>query len=79
MAFKNRNLSVIAYANGFTLWHYISQEETLQEIEQPDYFSDIYSLCAVGDIFIINAKKETAMRKISVLEDKHVCIAPLDK
>ena len=22
MAFQNKNLSVIAYANGFTLWHY---------------------------------------------------------
>jgi len=79
MAFQNKNLSVIAYANGFTLWYYQSPEETLQEIEQPDYFSTIHSLLAVGDIFIINAKKETAMRKLSVLEDKHVCIAPLDK
>lgn len=22
MAFQNKNLSVIAYANGFTMWHY---------------------------------------------------------
>ena len=26
MAFQNKNLSVIAYANGFTLWHYAAKE-----------------------------------------------------
>ena len=26
MAFQNKKLSVIAYANGFTLWHYSANE-----------------------------------------------------
>lgn len=32
MAFKNRNFSVLAYANGFTLWHYATNEDTLEQI-----------------------------------------------
>ena len=30
MAFAIRNLSVLAYANGFTLWHYKSGSDRLQ-------------------------------------------------
>ena len=32
MAFAIRNLSVLAYANGFTLWHYKSGKDSLDAI-----------------------------------------------
>ena len=41
MSFKNRNLSVIAYANGFTLWHYRANDDAIEELEHEDYFSSI--------------------------------------
>lgn len=78
MAFENRNMSVIACANGFTLWHY-KCDEPLSEITKADYFAPIWTLCAVGDIIIINADDSTCMRKIAVLDNGKVRLAELDK
>ena len=33
MAFAIRNLSVLAYANGFTLWHYKAGKVRLHQVE----------------------------------------------
>ncbi|MBP3397537.1 MAG: hypothetical protein J6K82_01260 [Alphaproteobacteria bacterium] len=67
MAFQNKNLSVIAYANGFTLWHY-SATETLSTITANGYFNNVKTLMNVGDIIIINASDNTAIKKINVTE-----------
>ena len=32
MAFAIRNLSVLAYANGFTLWHYKAGKDRLEQV-----------------------------------------------
>lgn len=74
--FMNKNLSVIAYANGFTLWHYKSNE-TMKEIADPSYFVPTKKLMHTGDIIIINAKEETVIRKL-VLADNKVKIKELD-
>ena len=65
MAFANKNLSVIAFANGFTLWHYVANEP-LSEITEKNYFSPVHTLMNNGDIVIINADKGTALRKVSM-------------
>ena len=66
--FRNKNLSVIACANGWTLWQYYT-EDSLEKVEVDGYFDKINTLCATGDIIIIVAKgKETAIRSI-VLDD----------
>ena len=70
MAFKNKNFNVIAYANGFTLWHYSSNEETLEEIEQDNYFGFVYTLINNGDIIIIAGKTGTGIRQIELNENK---------
>lgn len=69
MSFRNRNMSVIVYANGFTLWHYKADEgETLKGIvDNQKYFTPIHSLMNVGDIIIINAN-ETGMRVIDEIK-----------
>ena len=59
MAFQNKNLSVIAYANGFTLWHYCSASETLSTISSNGYFNGVKTLMNIGDIVIINASDNT--------------------
>ncbi|MEJ0047609.1 MAG: hypothetical protein WDN04_16885 [Rhodospirillales bacterium] len=38
MAFAIRNLSVLAYANGFTLWHYKAGTDDQRSIGSPGYF-----------------------------------------
>ena len=67
MAFQNKNLSVIAYANGFTLWHY-SAAETLATITANGYFNNVKTLMNIGDIIIINASDNTAIKKINITE-----------
>lgn len=67
MAFQNKNLSVIAYANGFTLWHYAASE-TLATITATGYFNGVKTLMNIGDIIIINASDNTSIRKINITE-----------
>jgi len=68
--FKNPNMSVVAYMNGFTMWHYKSQEDTIKDICEPGYFDKIKTLSAVGDIFLINAKDGTVIRVLTALSPK---------
>ena len=68
MAFQNKNLSVIAYANGFTLWHYCAASETLATITANGYFNNDKTLMNIGDIIIINASDNTAIKKINITE-----------
>ncbi|MDR1361526.1 MAG: hypothetical protein LBJ18_04505 [Rickettsiales bacterium] len=63
MTFANKNLSVIAYANGFTLWHY-AQNASLNAICSDGYFNDVRTLMNTGDIILINAIDNTAIRRV---------------
>jgi len=76
MAFQNKNLSVIAYANGFTLWHYAATSETMAAITASGYFNDVKTLMNPGDIVIINASDNTAIKKIAI-EDGAVSMGTL--
>ena len=44
MAFAIRDLSVLAYANGFTLWHY-KTAGTLAATGAPGYFAEAGDIC----------------------------------
>jgi hypothetical protein len=55
MAFAIRNLSVLAYANGFTLWHYKSGKDRLNQVEKADFFADAADMLAEGDMMMISA------------------------
>lgn len=76
--FMNRNLSVVAYANGFTLWHYYAKEQSLKEVCEPDYFVKVRTLMNVGDIIIIVAADETSIKTIKHL-DPQVIVGELAK
>lgn len=66
MAFQNKNLSVIAYANGFTLWHYASTTDSIATIAATGYFNDVKTLMNIGDVVIINASDNTSIKKINI-------------
>ena len=68
MAFQNKNLSVIAYANGFTLWHY-KENATLATITASGYFASVKSLMNTGDIILINGSNGTTIKVLSVAAD----------
>jgi hypothetical protein len=55
MAFAIRNLSVLAYANGFTLWHYKAGKDRLLQVEKSDFFADAADMLAAGDMMMISA------------------------
>lgn len=74
--FRNKEMSVLAFANGFTLWQYKSNEDTLETVSQPGYFERVMTLMAIGDIVIINAKDGTAIRAVTELSPS-VKIGPL--
>jgi hypothetical protein len=54
MAFRIKNLGVMAYANSFTLWVYRSATDDLAAITAPGYFYGAYEMLAHGDqIFVV--------------------------
>ena len=60
MAFKSANLSVLAYANGFTFWHYKSDEDANADMTGADYFSPAADLLRPGDMLALNGAGDTA-------------------
>ena len=67
MAFQNKNLSVIAYAKGFTLWHY-KENATLATITASGYFSSLKNLMNSGDIILINGSNGSTIKVVSISE-----------
>ena len=55
MAFSIRNLSVLAYANGFTLWHYKAGADQLETATQLGFFAEAEDMLAAGDMMMISA------------------------
>jgi hypothetical protein len=55
MAFSMRNLSVLAYANGFTLWHYKAAGEPQAAVTGAGFFDDAGDMFASGDIVMVSA------------------------
>ena len=53
MSFTSSDLSVLAYANNFTLWHYTSVDNTLT-IEGAGYFNNAVDMMRVNDLLIVN-------------------------
>ena len=59
MAYQSKNLSVLAYANGFTLWHYTTPD-TAAEADTAGYFNDASDLLRSGDMILANTDTDGA-------------------
>ena len=57
MAFKSKDLSVLAYANGFTLWHYTTTD-TAAIVDTAGYFNDASDMLRTGDMVFANTDTE---------------------
>lgn len=53
MAYHPHNLSVLAYANGFTLWHYTTVDPA-SEADTSGYFNGASDMLRVGDMILAN-------------------------
>ena len=76
--FKNENLSVIAFANGFTVWHYVDRSMKFEDINEK-FFSSIYHLCAVGDKFLLSLENYYAEVVVVKLSNKCIYFKELCK
>ncbi|AUN30634.1 hypothetical protein [Niveispirillum cyanobacteriorum] len=53
MAFQPRDLSVLAYANGFTLWHYATPDAHTA-VRVTGYFNPASHMMRLGDMVLAN-------------------------
>ena len=51
MAFLSKDLSVLAYANNFTLWHYTTVDTQIT-VTTAGYFNNAASMVRVNDLII---------------------------
>ena len=78
MAYNSKNFSVMAYANGFTLWNY-STEDTLETLRAADYFNEVSSFVRKGDMILVVANNqaiiESAIINVATVADNVVAVA----
>jgi hypothetical protein len=74
MDFTLRNLSVLAYANGFTLWHYKAAACGL--VSAPGFFDAASGMLAAGDMMMVSAADGARMLCV-VPDGDEVRVAPL--
>jgi hypothetical protein len=54
MAYRPSDLSALAYANGFTLWHYRTSDSAA-DVDSVGYFNQASRMIRVGDFILLNA------------------------
>lgn len=79
MSVKIADLSVLAYANNFTVWHYVTTENSLAELvdAEANYFGKAQDMMRANDMLIINASDANATAWVmESAEDKVVIALP---
>jgi hypothetical protein len=77
MAFAIRNLSVLAYANGFTLWHYKSGKDALDSVSSGNYLADASDMLTAGDLVMVTAADGARIVCVTLADVETVVTAPL--
>jgi hypothetical protein len=77
MAFAIRNLSVLAYANGFTLWHYKSGKDPLQDIAAANYMADAADMLTAGDMVMVSGSDGARVICVTLADVETAITAPL--
>lgn len=57
MAYDAQNLSVLAYANGFTLWHYATPDPA-SDVDDAGYFDEAVDMLRTGDMVMANVETD---------------------
>jgi hypothetical protein len=66
MSFALRNLCVLAYANGFTLWHYKAGPDPLDDVAGQGFFADAADMLTTGDMIMISAQDGGRLAAVAV-------------
>ena len=63
MSFKTSDLSVLAYANNFTLWHYTTMDDA---VTTTGYFDKAADMLRVNDLIIANVDTDGTVAPATV-------------
>ena len=78
--YKSKDFSVLAYGNGFTLWHY-KTADTLTQIKADAYFDDAADMVRAGDMILSNTSTGStvvgALLLVQAVADGDVTIADI--
>ena len=76
MPFAIRDLSVLAYAQGFTLWHYKTGVEPLDAVARTGFFDDAADMLASGDMVMLSGVQGGRILCVAATQGR-VATAPL--
>ncbi len=62
--FQIRNLGVLQFSQGFTMWAYKSGPDTIAQTATPGYFQDATDMFADGDVIVVITSRGTGMRVV---------------
>lgn len=77
MAYLARNLSVLAYANGFTLWHYASSTDTAAVVDTNGYFNPAADMLRKGDMILANVNGGAGILLVASSQNGTVDVADM--
>jgi len=66
MAYLSKELSVLAYANGFTLWDY-QTPDAIGDVLSEGYFLDASDMLRAGDILVVKSNTDDEVQAHLVL------------
>jgi hypothetical protein len=75
--FNIRDLSVLAYANGFTLWHYKAGPLHLGRVSASNFFNAASDQMKAGDMVVISARFGARVLVVAAVNWGYVVMAPL--
>lgn len=75
MAFVVQNLSVLAYAGGFTLWHY-KAESDVDAVKSHNFFTKADEMLTTGDMVMVSGSAGGGMLCV-VSESGRIATTPL--
>ena len=77
MAFAARNLSVLAYASGFTLWHCKAPKDSIDEVVSNNYFCEASDMLTAGDLVMVTASNGARIVSVALADIETVVVASL--
>lgn len=80
MALEIKDLSILAYANGFTLWHHTTPDAA-EDVTGQGYFNGACDVLRTGDLILSNAgpvgAKRSAVLAITEKRDNAVTVTAI--
>lgn len=70
-----RNLAVVSYVQGFTIWTYLCDD--LEKALAPDYFLSACDMLRENDLMIIRAKRGVTQRYVAHCTETSVVLEKL--